>query len=635
LASAIAAVASMLVIAAVAVGAAAPAALAAPAPFGHVCTLQNGVRFCPTSSLAERIPTWDGIPLDVDVTLPPTGDGPFPLIVMLHGFGANKTEFEAGSPTGARSPDGTLQTRTYHYNNVFFAQRGYAVVNHSHRGFGNSCGLPASRTPGACDRGWWHMADQRYEVRDVQTLIGRLVDGGIAKADAIGVTGESWGGGQSTQLAWLRNRTRLTNGRLIPWRSPRGRRLSVTASWPRWLWSNVAWSLMPTGYFLDTATSAAPEDAAPVGVSLKADTTGLLLLGQTAGFIPPQGRDPTADPIGWSRLFFAGEPYGARVRSIIAGLSRFSSVTQLSGVPAPLLLQTGFTDDLFPPREALRAYNLVRARNRNAQVALQIGDLGHARGSNKLNTYVTFNDQGAVFLDHWLRGRGTAPAPGSVTAMTQTCPSPTASPPPTSFPPAGGPFRAASWTALHPGAVRVSGAATRTVRSADSDVTLGPMFTANFGTDDACLTAPQTTSPGAAYYARAVTRPFTLLGLPTVRATIAASGPYPQLATRLWDVAPDGQQRLISRGVRRLTPNQRGTITFQLNGGGYRFAAGHEVRLEVMGSDYRTVLPTQEPTFRAGNGTFTVAISRLTLELPVRERPTGDGAIGRPVPRGR
>ena len=49
----------------------APAAEAAPPnPFGHACAPQDGVLFCPTATDAERVPSFDGVPLDVDVTLP-------------------------------------------------------------------------------------------------------------------------------------------------------------------------------------------------------------------------------------------------------------------------------------------------------------------------------------------------------------------------------------------------------------------------------------------------------------------------------------------------------------------------------------------------------------------------------------
>ena len=42
-----------------------PAAAQAADPFGHPCTAQNGVRFCPTATDAQRVPSWDGVPLDV------------------------------------------------------------------------------------------------------------------------------------------------------------------------------------------------------------------------------------------------------------------------------------------------------------------------------------------------------------------------------------------------------------------------------------------------------------------------------------------------------------------------------------------------------------------------------------------
>lgn len=127
------------------------AAHAQPAPFGHACVAQNGVRFCPTTGDDQRVPTWDGVPIDADVTLPTDGEGPFPTLVMLHGFPGSKSNFESSGPDGANS---TLQ----HYTNVFYASRGWAVVNYSSRGFGRSCGVPASRTA-SCERGWFHLAD--------------------------------------------------------------------------------------------------------------------------------------------------------------------------------------------------------------------------------------------------------------------------------------------------------------------------------------------------------------------------------------------------------------------------------------------------------------------------------------------
>src|SRR4051794_7888814 len=179
----------------IAAAAAATAALLAPtaasavppSPFGHACSPQNGVLFCPTATLDQRVATWDGVPIDVDVTLPPTGDGPFPTIVMVHGLGQDKTVFESSDEQGS-APGHKDAVQRYHYNNNFYAKHGYAVVNLSERGYGQSCGKPESRTSPGCDRGWQHLDDQAYEARDIQLLVGQLVDQGVTKPGAIGVT---------------------------------------------------------------------------------------------------------------------------------------------------------------------------------------------------------------------------------------------------------------------------------------------------------------------------------------------------------------------------------------------------------------------------------------------------------------
>src|SRR4051812_47693736 len=70
------------------------AAAAGPQPFGHACTVRSdGLRFCPTPAPTQgddqRPRSWDGAPMQVDVMLPATGDGPWPTIVMLPGYGGS------------------------------------------------------------------------------------------------------------------------------------------------------------------------------------------------------------------------------------------------------------------------------------------------------------------------------------------------------------------------------------------------------------------------------------------------------------------------------------------------------------------------------------------------------------------
>jgi hypothetical protein len=564
------------------------AALAARTPFGHQCVPENGVRFCPTTTLAQRVPSFDGVPLDVDVTLPPTGNGPFPTIVMLHGWGGDKTSFESTTPAG----DGN---ETYDYNNDYYARHGYAVVNYSARGWGNSCGDVSSRTPD-CAKGWIHLADQRYEARDTQFLLGELVDEHLAQPGALGATGISYGGGQSIELAYLRDRIRLPDGSFAPWRSPKGTPLAITAAYPRWPWSDLVDALLPNGRFLDTAIAPPDQSRNPIGVEIQSYVSALYAVGQSTGYTAPPGADPQADLTTWFGIINAGEPYGSDANALADQIYTYHQGYGLPGTPAPMLLQSGWTDDLFPPEQSLRVYNATRATGGYA--ALQLGDLGHSRGSNKPSTDRALDDQGAAFFDAELRGIGTAPASGSVTAYTQTCPAGA---------PDGGPFTAANWTALHPGQQTFGSDAAQTVSSTGGDATVAAAFDPIAGTSDACKTIRARNEPGTAVYT--MTSPgFTLMGLPTITADIATTGPFGELVGRLWDVLPDGSQRLISRGVYRLNDDQTGRITFQLHGNGYSFAPGDTVKLQVLGRD--------APYYRASNGRFSISVSNLQISLP-------------------
>src|SRR6202035_98790 len=155
---------------------------------------------------AQRVPSFDSVPLDADVTLPAEGTGPFATIVMIHGWGGSKVDFESTTAAGNGND-------TFDYNNIYYAQHGYAVLNYTARGWGRSCGSKESResTPICEEEGWIRLADTRYEARDTQYLLGLLVDEKITKPRAIGTTGISYGGGQSIELAYLRNRIRLPN----------------------------------------------------------------------------------------------------------------------------------------------------------------------------------------------------------------------------------------------------------------------------------------------------------------------------------------------------------------------------------------------------------------------------------------
>jgi hypothetical protein len=426
----------------------------------------------------------------------------------------------------------------------------------------------------------------------------------------------SYGGGQSLILAYLNDRVRQPNGSLVPWRSPKGTPLRIAASWPRWPWSDLVSSLTPNGRFRDFERPRRDETRRPLGIPKQSFTSGLYALGSTSGFYAPPGVDPNADITTWFAVINRGEPESDDQRQIADEIHNYHGafgVPPSSAGTPPLLIQQGWTDDLFPAPEGLRAYNDVRARGGN--VALQLADIGHQRGQNKQPVDVALNGAGNGFLDRYLRRTGTAPAPGSVLTYTQTCPADA---------PAGGPFRAASWDAITPGALRRTFAAAQTVQSEGGDPTVGTGIDPVVGGGDPCRQFAAEDAPGTASYRLPVTSSVTMLGLPVVRARIRTDGAGGQLDARLWDVAPDGQQILVSRTGYRLADDQSGQVLFQLLGNGYRLERGHVARLELTGRD--------APYLRASNGSFSVEVRDLTLELPVRERPgAGSGFVVRPV----
>jgi predicted acyl esterase len=564
--------------------------VAEAAPFGHACKAENGVRFCPSETLAQRVPTFDGVPLDADVTLPASGKGPFPAIVMLHGWSGSKTSFESSSPEG----DGN---ETYDYNNVYYAQHGYAVLNYSARGWGNSCGAVSSREAPGCAEGWIRLADQRYEARDTQYLLGLLADEKLVKPRSIGVTGISYGGGQSIELADLKNRIRLPSGEFAPWTSPSGKKLEIKAAFPRWPWSDLVDALEPNGRFLDSELPSPEQDSEPLGVEIQSYVTGLIAEGEAGGYIAPPGTDSEAELVKWYTLINAGEPYALEGEAIAKQIREYHQGygLPLSGKPAPMLLESGWTDDLFPVSQSLRAYN--ESRSAKGYAALMFGDLGHSPGANKTNTDHAFNDAAAGFFAAKLEHTGKAPKNGSVTAYTQTCPTEA---------PGGGPFTASSWAKLHPHTLSFGAAAAQTFTSAGGN----PAVAAEIDpivNSEACKTVKAEEAPDTASYTM-TSQGFTLLGLPKVTAHVNVTGPFGEITARLWDVLPSGEQREVSRGVYRLLENQQGQITFQLHGNGYEFPAGDTVKLELLGRD--------APSYRASNGTFAVEVSGLTVSLP-------------------
>ena len=270
----------------------------------------------------------------------------------------------------------------------------------------------------------------------------------------------------------------------------------------------------------------------------------------------------------------------------------------LSGASAALIVQNGWTDDLFPAPEALRVYRTFKAAP-GARLSLQLGDLGHPRGSNDPAMTAAMTAQANSFFDFNLKGQGRAPRHGSVLAYTQTCPG---------YAPMAR-FRAENWERLHPQSVAMGHRGALRMSSRGGDPATGAAVDPVAGGGKACATVPAQRASGTATIQRRFRKPFTLLGMPTVESRIRTKGRGGLIAARLWDVHR-GQQLLVSRGLYRLRDNQRGRIVFQLFGNGWRFLKGHTAKLELLGSD---------PNYlRTSNFKFSVRLARTRVELPGR-----------------
>jgi dienelactone hydrolase len=576
------------------------------------CTTQaDGVRVCQGTSGGggapdTRIKSFDGTPLAVDVILPPVPssppDGSYPLIVQSHGWGS-----AAGGPDDTQYVGPTADQ---------WAREGYVVLQPTARGFGDSCGTAASRLadPAGCANGYIHLDDDRYEVRDVQSVISGMVDSALVDPYRIGATGESYGGGVTLALATLKNRVMYPDGSLHPWITPDGHvPISLDAAAPVVPWSDLVASLVPDGGTLDTTIASPTADLKPAGVEKQSYVTGLFGLGSTSGYYAPAGTDPEADLTGWYAALNAGEPYDTPTdQSILTTIARYHSAYYLldgaygapAEQPAPLLIANGFTDDLFPVDEGVRYANLEHSLYPEAPVALYDMDFGHSRGQNKPADLAGLSARIHDFLNFYVKGFVAAPPMGA-TALTQTCPASA---------PSGGPYTADSWAGLHPGVVTdtsapaqtvVSGAGSAAISAAVDPITgqgaCATVSAADQGTGVATYRVPAATGSG-----------YTLLGAPEITADLSVTGTYPMLAERLWDVDPTaGTETLVARGLYRVPGS--GVHTFQLHPGAWRFTAGHIPKLELLSQD--------APYARTSNGQFTVAVSNLNLTLPVDDVP--------------
>jgi acetyl esterase/lipase len=590
----------------------APAQAQPSLPAGVICSQAS-----PSSPIvcSGKIPSWDGVPLDADLTLPPGPVTPRPLIVMLHGYANDKTEWESASASSS-NPDKD------HYNSYWFASNGYAVLTYTARGFHGSCGQGPLTDP-RCAHGWMHLADRRFEVRDTQYLAGMLADAGVADPQRVAVTGGSYGGGQSLLLAMQgdqvstvpdpNNPATYDQATLTAWTSPTGHlAMHLVAAVPKYPWSDLVDSLLPNGRASDGVLLPDGDRLSPVGVEKQSYVSYFYYSGNAPnGYYCPQPcLDPSANITAWFARVNAGEPYAdPLVASAIDQLKTWKSAYYQDALIArtqdlvPVFDIQGWTDQLFPEVEGVSLANKLRAHGWPVKLAL--ADVGHPIAQNKAAVWSVLNAQANAFLDHYMMG--AAPPALDASAQVTTCDA------------SGGTiYQQPAWASLAPYRVSFKSKLQQATDSA-KDQPAGPLadpiaVAAMHGGRGACVVLPAASTSLNGHWDFPVTRPFTLLGEAAVHLQAAVGSIDAEIDPLLWDLAPDGSATLVTRGAYRFVGSP-GTVTIDLplQGNGWDFAVGHTIRLEVTQND--------APYLRVDNVASAIVYSSVKLTLPTPTVP--------------
>ena len=565
-------------------------------------------RFC-----EGKVKSKDGsVELDTDVTLPANGDGPFPVIVMLHGLGGTKASFEQafdekGEPPSEDTIEGT--GGEFHYNNAWFASKGYAVLNYTARGFkGDTCldeSVPAADDdPGqygdspACMPQLDH-AD--HEPLDTQFLISKLVDRTLLNIDvavdrkAIGVTGVSYGGGHT----WLLSR-------LNRWTTPKGKVVKLAAVVPIIGWTDLADALLPNGSPhaglmppTDVAERLAERPGVPKLSYIDAFYTLLLITSET-GDVPGY--------IGaWYDRAHQGEPYNDPVTlDYISSLleNRSAYYVPQAAATIPTLAIQGWTDHVFPAVQSVQMANRLLEGNPDYPITVLLNDFGHPIAGNPAEDVQYQSGLINKWFKHYLKGKGDAPAHGFRSSKT-ICADVEQEDELVTSP---------AYDDLSPGAIDF-----------DFDLT-GSLSTTAFDEHRQALNPVRSTGEprggcrvtdtAVAFgnLAETVELPdgLTMIGKPQVMLQADPDFSDLYVAFHLWDVYGE-EQTLVDRGIFRLGTADPQTVVTLLQGNHYEFAPGHQLKLELTAND--------SPSYEASTAEGMIDISDVSLSVPVAPVP--------------
>ena len=583
---------------------AAHGAAKAPLKCKRITNSGKNFRFC-----TGKVTSKDKVSnLDVDITLPARGDGPFPLIVMLHGLGGSKESYGCSAVDEGEPPcsEDTIEGAggKYHFNNLWFASRGYAVMNHTARGYkGSSCRDTSVESVdgnvelyGASPACRPQVSHIRYDVKDVQFLTGRLADETLVTADVdvkarkLGIAGVSLGGGPT----WVLSRRNA-------WRSPKGARMRVAAAVPLISWTDLADALVPNGRVRDDTlwpTDVSLREASPIGVP-KITTLGgffATLTIASSDFQIPGYIDA------WYDRFNAGPPYEDQIAADALHkllVNRSAYYVPKKPFDTPVYAVQGWTDFPFPASQAMQMWQRYLVEDPGYPMSVYLGDFGHPISQNKSAEAAYIYGKVNAWLDHYIKGKGEDPS-GVLESRRTICDDADT---------LGELTAAADWEELHSAHTEMSLDLSGTLDTEADDPHAARLDPINEPRNE-CRVLDTAVADGNLAVEVPLPQGFEMLGMPEVSFDADPSRADMYVGAHLWDVDPvTGEQTLVDRGVFRLSSDElQENVSFQLFGNNYRWEPLHSLKLELTANDSAFESP-------AAGGT--IEISNISISLPV------------------
>ena len=535
-------------------------------------------------SIPASQPDDEGNPVTLDggVTYPSEGC-PCPGIVINHGF------------LGKWQDSGRITEQ--------LAGEGYVVLRYSSRGFGE--------TPGEVDL----MGPK--ETQDLLDAVDWLNDpnspvvGGKVIRDRIGQFGGSYGGAHAWALA--------ASGHP-----------AVRTTVPTATWTDIYDALLPNGVMLTAyANGFYASGYGPTGSAIEGEMSTQQNYSQNL------------------HRWMAEVNSGVGVADAKAGMATRSVATDYGRVKIPVFIVQGLNDGLFSANQAIEAYQAIRGNGVAAR--LYLGGIGHPPSDGSLDspeaTYV--GNQVLAWFDHYLKGvdNGIDRQPpvefseadyfhNRWDGTTRTA--------------KGYPF--AKPRTMHLCTTGASGGALSSTACPDALPAFASNANAGTGYDQEPVTSggaedleegfgeylghdvpDLTTAPTILNYeSPPLAKPLALAGIPKLRLQVAAADVLPagvepataaafQLDPKLYDVAPDGTAKLLTRGAfaEPLAAVEPGTSTvpahpveFDAFGLSNTIPAGHRLRVALQTSDAPYLRPTPNPFLAA-------ILAGSAVDLPV------------------